>query len=170
MVALVLFIFVKGPELYSNHVTKREKGIKSTLITYYGDDPLEKIGIKFPNVVRAQIALETRWLTSKIYRKNHNLFGMKASSRDWDCGNQFGHANYNCEDPNRTYPEIPSRLRSLYDYRDWQRMRFAQAVKKGMKIPTTEEEYIYFLQHLPGGGAYAEDPLYPSKLRRIINL
>ena len=126
---------------------------------------MASIGIQFPDVVRAQIALETKWLTSKIYKRNGNMFGMKASSRDWDCGNQFGHANYNCPDS-----KIPAQVRSLCDYRDWQLMRFAQARKRGMKIPQTNEEYIYFLQHLPDGGAYAEDPLYPNKLRYIIGL
>jgi hypothetical protein len=156
--ALVLFTFVKGPELFKQFIDSKHRKVTQAVYKMYGNDPLEKIGIKFPNVVRAQIALETRWLSSIIYKENNNMFGMKESSRDWDCGSNRGHAKY------------PSCLYSLYDYRDWQKMRFEQAQRKGMKIPITEEEYIFFLQHLPGGGAYAEDPLYPSKLRYIMSL
>jgi len=145
--------------------------LKSSLDTLYGADPLIKLGIQFPEVVKAQIILETRWLTSKIYKKNHNLFGMKESGRNWDCGTQFGHANYHCPIyDNNPISQLPGEVRSLCDYRDWQIMRFEQARKRGMKIPQTNEEYIYFLQHLPGGGAYAEDPQYPNKLRYIIAL
>lgn len=165
MIALALFTLVKGPEYYQNYIDIKHKKVKSAIETYYGTDPLVKLGIKFPDVVRAQIALETCWLTSDIYKDNGNMFGMKASSRNWDCGNQHGHANYNCTDS-----KIPAQIRSLCDYRDWQAMRFEQASNKGIKIPKTNKEYIYFLQHLPGGGAYAEDPAYPNKLRYIMSL
>lgn len=174
---LLLFSLVKGPELYTKFV---KNGVEETLLRTYGSDIFEQIGIKFPNVVRAQIALETRWLSSKIYKENSNMFGMKESSRNWDCGTRSGHANYVCSEDNGIvcpkhstdifYLKLTPRLRSLYDYRDWQAMRFEQAAKKGMKIPETEEEYIYFLQHLPGGGSYAEDPLYAEKVRHITKL
>ena len=177
---LALFAFLKGPELYSKFIDVKHKKVKTSINKLYGNDPLAEVGIQFPDVVRAQIYLETRKLTSPIYKKNGNMFGMKESSRKWDCGTQRGHANYNCPEDeglvctkhctNVSYMKLAPRLRSLLDYRDWQLMRFEQARKRGMKVPTTNEEYIYFLQHLPGGGAYAEDPLYSNKLQHIIDL
>lgn len=112
---------------------------------------MEDIGINCPEVVMAQIVLETNYLTSKIYRENNNLFGMKESRRNHDIGSQHGHALY------------PDAVASLRDYRDWQKMM------GGDDIPTNEE-YLYFLDHLPGKRRYAEDPNYTTKLKHIIKI
>lgn len=169
MIVLVLFAFVKGPELYEKSMDNKHRNIKKIIVDTY-NNPLEKVGIRFPNVVASQIALETRWLTSEIYKDNGNMFGMKESSRTWDVGSKHGHANYRTSIYYTHLDIIKPELRSLMDYKDWQEMRFNQARKRGMRIPETDEEYIYFLQHLPGGGSYAEDPNYADKIRRIINL
>lgn len=110
---------------------------------------MEQLGINCPEVVMAQIVLETNYLTSKIFLDNHNLFGMKESSRDYDIGSQHGHALY------------PNTNASLLDYRAWQKIMGGHKCK-------TNEEYLYFLDHLPGGRRYAEDPLYTQKLKKII--
>lgn len=41
---------------------------------------------------------ETGGFTSDIFKDNRNLFGMKASSRDYDKGTLHGHAYYNTYD------------------------------------------------------------------------
>lgn len=114
-------------------------------------DMLIKIEIQCPRVVIAQICLETNYLTSKIYRENHNVCGMKYSKKSkYALGTKNGHAYY----------ETTSH--SLLDYRDWQKRR------SNNKIFESDEEYLYFLDHLPGGMRYAEDPQYTNKLRNII--
>lgn len=119
---------------------------------------MESIGIQCPEVVVAQLCLETRYLTSRIYKENHNLFGMKESSKDTFCiGTQHGHALY------------PSDAHSLLAYRDWQRRRFPNRKFE------SNEEYIYALGHLfkrhDGSWArYAEDLDYEKKIKKIINI
>lgn len=113
---------------------------------------LNDLEIQCPRVVVAQICLETDYLRSKIYNENHNLCGMKFSKKSqYALGVKNGHAYY------------ASTAHSLLDYRDWQRRRSNNRVFK------SDEEYLYFLDHLPGGMRYAEDPLYTTKLRNIIN-
>ncbi len=114
-----------------------------------------EMGIQCPDVVVAQIIIETGYLSSKIYKENNNLFGMKESRRKWDIGSQYGHALY------------PSKAHSLLDYREWQQER-----SKG-RIFKTNEEYIYFLGHLfqrdDGTWArYAEDRTYEDKIRFLL--
>lgn len=130
------------------------------VVRYLGDtylDELSKLGVQCPEVVVAQMALETNYLSSRIYKKNHNLFGMKESSRNWDTGENLGHAMY------------PDDAHSLADYIAWQKARFGNRVFK------SNEEYIYALGHLfkrqDGNWArYAEDKDYEKKLNYIINI
>lgn len=139
--------------LYKQHVevvtTKRQ--IESINVIKQFKSTLSDVGIACPDVVLAQIVLETDYLTSKIYRENNNLFGMKESRRDFDIGSQHGHANY------------PNWIASVRDYAAWQK------VMGGSKI-VNNEDYLYFLDHLPGNRRYAEDLRYTEKLRKIMTL
>lgn len=139
------------------NITEDEKlVIQSTGLNHL--EWMEENGIQCPEVVVAQMCLETKYLTSRIYRENHNGFGMKVSVKDtFQIGEHLGHAKYEC---------VPH---SLLAYRDWQRRRFPNRKFK------SNEEYIYALGHLfknkDGSWArYAEDKDYEKKLFYIINL
>ena len=45
-------------------------------------------------MLAAQAAHETGNFTSRIFSENNNAFGMKASTRDYDFGERYGHALY----------------------------------------------------------------------------
>lgn len=111
---------------------------------------LERVGLVAPKVVLAQTYLETNCLTSRIYRENHNRFGMKHNKRGYSKGIKNGHAYYESD------------IDSFMDYLAWQRQML------GEKQIKTDEEYLYFLDHLPGDRRYAEDPKYTDKLRTIM--
>lgn len=113
--------------------------------------------IRFPTVVYAQMIHETGGFKSDIFLKGNNMFGMKASSRKFHCGVYKGHAKYE------------STAQSLLDYKAWQ-----DAMLKNRSI-NTEEEYLYFLQHLFKNNdgswvSYAEDKNYIPKLKHYIKI
>lgn len=94
--------------------------------------------ILHPEIVYAQAVLETGDFTSRIFRENHNLFGMKLAKkrRTLAIGEQYGHACYN------NWQE------SVDDYLLWQKM--------WVKTPTrTEYQYYKLLDR-----TYAEDTTY----------
>lgn len=123
----------------------------------------DTIGIKFPEVALAQAIHETNMFSSKICRQNHNLFGMKESSRNYDIGTNRGHAMYP-HVGHRGLCNIQCFLPSLYDYRDWQ-----QQMMPLDKIKTNNE-YIYYLQNRPNGLKYAEDPKYPQRISHYLKI
>ena len=108
---------------------------------------MDSLGIRCPKVVCCQMLLETADLTSKIYVENHNGFGMKYNQHGYADYTLNGHAHYHCI------------VESILDYKEWQDRFFKDRVFK------SDEEYMYTLQHLPGGLSYAEDPNYISKLK-----
>ena len=57
---------------------------------------LNQIGIKNAEIVMAQCLVETGHLTSKIFKENNNLFGMKEAKqrRTTAIGTKNGHAYY----------------------------------------------------------------------------
>lgn len=118
---------------------------------------IDSMGIKFPIIVLAQSIQETTdkgcIFNSTICKENKNFFGMKYNKRGHAQGTKRGHAFYN------------SKIDSFLDYRDWQKQMLSR-VKYRVE---TEEEYYYFLEHLPTNqsstGRYAEDPNYVDHLR-----
>lgn len=144
MVAAMLIAALKTNQRYQEDVEIGRGNAKHLEI-------MAKLGIQCPRVVCCQMLLETADLTSKIYRENHNGFGMKYNKRGHAIGTLNGHANY------ETIYE------SILDYRDWQKRWFKD------RVFTNDEEYMYALQHLPGGYSYAEDPKYIDKLKSKYN-
>jgi flagellum-specific peptidoglycan hydrolase FlgJ len=126
-------------------------------------DILTEEGVLFPGVALAQIMLETGVWSSKIYKENHNMFGMKASSRNFHIGSKHGHANYP-HNPHSGSCKIECYLPSIKDYAAWQRQMI------GNRKIETNEEYLHFLDNLPGNRRYAEDPAYTRKLRKYLNI
>ena len=107
---------------------------------------LIKLKVKFPHIVLAQARLETGKYKSKIFRENHNLFGMKEASRriNTAVGTQYNHAYY------EHWRE------SVYDYAFYQCRYFGSV--------SSESQYISSL-----GQSYAEDPNYVQKLKNEIS-
>lgn len=107
---------------------------------------LIKLKVKFPHIVLAQARLETGKYKSKIFRENHNLFGMKEASRriNTAVGTQYNHAYY------EHWRE------SVYDYAFYQCRYFGSV--------SSESQYISSL-----GQSYAEDPDYVQKLKNEIS-
>jgi uncharacterized FlgJ-related protein len=107
---------------------------------------IKNLNLKYPHIVLAQIKLETSNFSSKIFRENWNLFGMKQAliRANTAKGTQYGHAYYS------------SWRESLLDYALYS-CRFLGNVK-------TEQEYYQYLNQY-----YAEDPEYINKLKNIIN-
>lgn len=107
---------------------------------------IESLNFNFPDIIYAQAVLETGNFSSKIFRENHNLFGMKqAKVRSTTAlGTQYSHAYYN------------DWRMSVMDYALW--------YNKYMSRIKSKEQYYEFL-----GQYYAEDPNYVNKLKVIVN-
>jgi len=106
---------------------------------------LKDLNVKYPYIVLAQSRIETGRFTSKIFRENHNLFGMKQARVRINTakGTQYNHAYY------ETWRE------SVYDYTFYQARYLGKA--------KSEEEYFYTL-----GQSYAEAPKYVQALKTEI--
>lgn len=121
---------------------------------------LDSMGVAFPKVAMCQNLHETGIFKSKVFKENHNPFGMKESSRTFDAGTKNGHAYY----PHKAHPGkcvFPDcYVPAIKDYIAWQN---AFHVRERCK---TDEDYIYYLQHLPGGRKYATDPRYEEHIWR----
>jgi uncharacterized FlgJ-related protein len=109
-------------------------------------DYLVELKVKFPDIVYAQARLESNGFSSRIFKENNNMFGMKQSTRrsSTNKGEQFGHAYYD------TWRE------SVLDYALWQ-CKYLSSIH-------TRAEYLQYLKQ-----NYAEDPNYYNKLIKIIN-
>jgi uncharacterized FlgJ-related protein len=107
---------------------------------------LTELNVKFPHIVMAQSMVETGYWKSKIFKENHNLFGMKQARVRINTagGTHNGHAYYN------------NWIESVYDYAFYQ-CRYMSTIK-------TEAEYFYYLSK-----TYAEDESYIYKLKSIIS-
>lgn len=123
-------------------------------------DIIGSYGIRNPKVVLAQTILETGYYKSLVFKENHNPFGMKHNKRGYSLCTKNGHA---------FYPHTPHKDKCTWkcydaafqDYAEWQK-----------KIPEnlTDEQYLYYLDHLPGNLRYAEDPEYTNKLKAIMEI
>lgn len=106
---------------------------------------ITSLNFKFPHIVLAQTKQETGHYTSKIFKENHNLFGMKEAKIRINLakGTQYGHAFYdNWEE-------------SIMDYAFW-------CSTYAYKCDT-EEKYYQLLSR-----QYAEDPNYVQRLKSLI--
>lgn len=122
----------------------------------------ESKGILFSDIVAAQCFLETGYLTSRMYKENNNLFGIKyvqpkKGEHPFAFGERLGHAYY------------LSKGKSVAHYRSYQKRMLNLARLQG-RYPKNNEEYFALLEDLPHarGKRYAEDPQYIAKLREIL--
>ena len=124
---------------------------------YVIDNPLDKISLsdsvyseilrlnlEHPEIVYAQVTLETGHFTSELFESNNNMFGMRRSGSRVTTSNKIENG----------YKWYPSWRESLLDY------AFLQSSFYRGK---TKEEYFNKLSR-----SYAEDPKYVVKLKKII--
>jgi uncharacterized FlgJ-related protein len=106
---------------------------------------MNQIGMVYPDIVLAQARLETGNFTSKVFRENNNLFGMKLPRvrNTTAIGEQNSHADYS------------SWMQSIIDYKLWQ----DEVVKKHR----TKRAYLRYLSK-----NYAEDKKYIHKLKQML--
>ena len=106
-----------------------------------------ELNIKFPHIVYAQAKLESRNFKSRIFRENHNLFGMKVARKrpTTNKGEQYNHAYFD------------SWKDCVVDYAFYQ-----AAYLSDLK---TEHEYLEYLKL-----NYAEDGKYIQKVKQLSRL
>ena len=109
-------------------------------------EELKRLNIKQPHIVMAQSIIETGHWNSKIFKENHNLFGMREAMVriNTAVGTQNNHAYYD------TWME------SIYDYAFYQ-CRYLGGI-------STEAEYYAYLDK-----NYAEDPNYVNVVKGVVN-
>jgi len=107
---------------------------------------IKELNVKHPHITLAQAYLESGKFTSKIFKENNNMFGMKeARSRiNLAQGTQYSHAYFNSWED------------CLVDYAFY-RATYTSNLK-------TEQQFYEYL-----GKYYAEDPNYVSKLKNMVN-
>jgi len=106
---------------------------------------LVKVGIAYPDVVLAQAKIETGNFTSKIFRENHNMFGMKLPER----------RQTTAVGENRNHAKYTDWIQSVRDYKLWQDQMIHRA--------PTKRAYLAYLKR-----NYAEDKNYIKKIKQII--
>ena len=108
-------------------------------------DKLKELNVKFPHIALAQSMLETGNYTSKIFRENNNLFGLREAKQRITTakGTENNHAYYH------TWYE------SVLDYSFYQCRYLSNII--------TEEQYYDYLSQ-----SYAEDPNYIKQIKNII--
>lgn len=108
------------------------------------DSLIKNLNIRYPNVVKAQIVLESGFMLSTRAIRDNNLTGMKvAKARPTTAINKSGYAIYNSIED------------CIIDYALWQSQNAFQC--------KTEQDYFELL-----GRIYAEDPKYIEKLKQIL--
>lgn len=109
------------------------------------DTILTKLNVKFPNIVKAQIILESANMTSNRALYDNNVLGLKvAKQRPTTAINSSGHAIYNSIED------------CIIDYALWQSQNAFRC--------KNDNDYLNLLQRI-----YAEDENYRRKLKQIIN-
>jgi uncharacterized FlgJ-related protein len=105
---------------------------------------LKELNVKFPHIVLAQAIIESGTFTSKICKKNNNLFGMREARLriSNNLGTQFGHAVYS------NWKE------SVVDYALYQATYLSKC--------KTEEQYYSYL-----ADSYAAGPKYSVSVKKI---
>lgn len=104
-----------------------------------------ELNIKYPHIVMAQAEIETGHFTSKIFKENHNLFGMKVATKrpTTNKGEENGHAFYD------NWKE------SVVDYAFYS-AQYLSDIK-------SEKAYLQYLSQ-----SYAQDTTYVNKILKII--
>jgi len=155
LTTLIVFISTTSPIVIKEYINSDYYEPKTMVINVndttnnFSEDKLIKLlktlNVKYPYIVLAQAKIESGHYTSKIFKENHNLFGMKEARVRIHTANgtQYNHAYYS------------NWRESVYDYAFYQ-CRYLGRVN-------TEQEYFTYL-----GQSYAESPNYVQSLKVMI--
>ena len=107
---------------------------------------IKQLNLKYPHIAYAQAMLESGNFTSKIFKENNNMFGMKQARTRINLAKstQYNHAYF------ETWEDC------LLDFA-FHRATYFSKLK-------TEQDYYNYL-----GKYYAEDPSYIGKLKSMVN-
>lgn len=147
----VLFLGLNTSKIPTQYITDTEKVLLINSNSEFSEDKLiqkiKELNLPFPHITLAQAKLESGDFSSRIFKENHNMFGMKEARVRINLakGTQFGHAYYN------------SWEESILDYSFWY-SNYANKCK-------SETELFQLL-----GKTYAEDTRYVELLKNIINV
>ncbi len=106
---------------------------------------LKDCNMKYPHIVLAQAKVESGNFKSKVFKQNHNMFGMRKARQRIT----------SAQSEKNTYAYYRDWMDCVYDYAMYQ-----SAV---MCVASNEEEYFARL-----GERYAEDPNYVAVLKQVI--
>mgnify|MGYP001233914159 FL=1 len=147
---VLLYGIVKPPKVeVVEKLTPMEKYIVINEATKFSEEKLieeiKRLNFNFPYLVYCQSYVETGAWTSRIYRENNNLFGMKQAQvrANLAVGTQYEHAYYN------NWKE------SLYDY--------AFYYSEYLSDIKDEDQYIDYVNQ-----RYAEHPEYDLMIREVL--
>jgi len=146
---IFLFLGMSTTDTKTKYITNTDNIILVKSYNEFSEEKLiqilEELNLPFPHITLAQAKLESGEFGSRIFKENHNLFGMKEARVRINLaqGTQYGHAYYN------DWEE------SVLDYAFW----YASYARKCK----TEDELFQLLDQ-----QYAEAGQYVSSLKRII--
>jgi len=109
-------------------------------------DLLRSINIKYPYIVLAQAKIESGNFTSRIFKQNHNLFGMKQPRI-------------------RTTTALGTRLGHAY-YSNWESSVYDYAMFQNYRMQGVESELEYYAKLADG---YAEDSSYAVIIKKTVD-
>ena len=106
---------------------------------------MNEVGIVYPDIVMAQAKIETGHFTSKVFKENNNLFGMRLPRQrsTTATGEQYNHATYT------------SWRQSVVDYKIWQD-----------RVLTKVHSRRAYLRYLHNN--YAENKQYVKLIKKMI--
>jgi len=149
---VLVVVFSLGWASNAKIVTQILHGKSDTIVvrsTEFSEQALIKMlmdcNIKYPHIVLAQAKQESGHFKSRIFKQNHNMFGMKkarqriTSAQDEKKGHAF--------------------------YRDWMDCVYDYAMYQSSVMCNVSNENEYFAKL---GARYAEDPMYVTRLKTII--
>lgn len=145
----LLFLGLNTAKVPTQYITDTENILLVNNNSQFSENKLiqkiKELNLPFPHITLAQAKLESGDFSSRIFKENHNMFGMKEARVRVNLakGTQFGHAYYN------------SWEESILDYAFWY-SNYARKCK-------SETELFQLLDN-----AYAEDTKYVSSLQNII--
>jgi hypothetical protein len=104
---------------------------------------IDTIGFEYPEVIKAQVILETGNFSSRVYKQNNNLFGMRLpkSRLTTATSSNYGYA---------VYPDVFSSIedRLIYDTLYFRNLNRQQYLNKLNRIYATNPNYIQHLEKI----------------------
>jgi flagellum-specific peptidoglycan hydrolase FlgJ len=104
---------------------------------------IDTMGFDYPKVIKAQVILETGNFSSRVYKQNNNLFGMRLpkSRMTTATSSNYGYA---------VYPDLISSIedRLIYDTLYFKNLNRKQYLNKLDRIYAADPNYIQHLEKI----------------------